>query len=1058
MKHTKRMISLLIATVMLIGLLPMTVFAVSAPTTFYWGHDDPEWGSEPGSICFVPVAGVEVYGFTLYKNGAEVYHEPIWYGDISGDELWYDTVFVPVIADNGSGSYQFAISACDSDDYSILATSAKSASFAYTAPSSKLSTPRIVQNNNGVIRWEESPAASWYLFESRLDYGKGETFDVWEGGYSYDMNPYFELSTLDDMLDYWENSNPTRYPKNQAKFSFRVRSIPWDITEQLPSDVSSWVVLDSGDLGGSSGGGGGGVGGGGSTKPDDSSYPKYPEDLKWHASGAISFTPAKDVLNYTLTLYKDYSMISDYHFSINELEPTIDFDWFMYQMTRFGDGDYYFTITTPDGMETYSDTLTYTLAPNAKYLYTPQVSGDTISWTDYDSANTETYVVGFYLNYGEDYYQPITYRSADGTSMEIPDYVYKLYHQAVADNYANSPESYPKSAAKLMFAPYAIPKDPDTYQIGLCDYTTKISTGKSGTLDGGIEWKLENGTLTLTGTGAIPDFYGNLPPWMDYTEEVRTLKISSGITRIGSRAFYLFKNMTSVTIPNTVTEIGTNAFGHCSSLASLAIPSSVTKIEDSGFYACTSLSSLTLPKEMTSLGRCAFYACAMDEVTVPKGVNVLQEGVFGNNTSLTEVTIPEGVFYIGEQAFYNTRISEITLPSTLETIGVSAFNSCTMLESIKIPDSVTTIGHSAFAACYGLTNVTLPKNLTVISDSLFLDSGITSIVIPQSVTTIGQEAFSGTALTEIVLPPFVTEIPDKLFFGCSSLQTVKFAGNVKSIGKSAFKNCSNLTHISLPNSLKTIGDSAFYRCSSLETIAFSKKLQSIGSHAFYDCRNLKEVHMPDTVTELGTYVFYGCRSLNKVTLSKGLKVLPNFAFYQAKALTNISIPYGVTQIGEKAFSLCESLSKVTIPHSVNMIDAWAFNGTSLTDVYYSKTLDYWNDTVAVGNHNPDFAELIRGNVLAQTETTGVSITNTGATEIIVNNLGTACEGKTVLCGLYLNGVLQDIVSGTYAQDGVTLSSTATAYDEIKVMVWNSLSDSTPVSNGETISAIGGSGL
>lgn len=49
----------------------------------------------------------------------------------------------------------------------------------------------------------------------------------------------------------------------------------------------------------------------------------------------------------------------------------------------------------------------------------------------------------------------------------------------------------------------------------------------------------------------------------------------SKVTGISNSAFYMSKNITSVTIPNGVTSIGNKAFYKCKSLKSITIPSSI---------------------------------------------------------------------------------------------------------------------------------------------------------------------------------------------------------------------------------------------------------------------------------------------------------------------------------------------------------------------------------------------------------------------------------------------------------------------------------------------------
>ena len=96
--------------------------------------------------------------------------------------------------------------------------------------------------------------------------------------------------------------------------------------------------------------------------------------------------------------------------------------------------------------------------------------------------------------------------------------------------------------------------------------------------------------------------------------------------------------------------------------------------------------------------------------------------------------------------------------------------------------------------------------------------------------------------------------------------------------------------------------------------------ESWGSIVNYFVRKtkLKTLVIPDDVTSIG-----------------------NFAFYKCSSITSITIPGSVTSIGNGAFWGCDSLTSVIIPDSVTSIGDFAFNCTSLTDVYYQGDLKGW---------------------------------------------------------------------------------------------------------------------
>ena len=115
----------------------------------------------------------------------------------------------------------------------------------------------------------------------------------------------------------------------------------------------------------------------------------------------------------------------------------------------------------------------------------------------------------------------------------------------------------------------------------------------SGTEPGtGIKWSYsDDGTLTLSGTGAIRDYYkkdsGSTPivddrPWVSYWKTAKKLVISEGITRIGHRAFQNFQTLEVAELPNSLESIGQWAFQNCYDLTDVIMPENVS-LENGAF-------------------------------------------------------------------------------------------------------------------------------------------------------------------------------------------------------------------------------------------------------------------------------------------------------------------------------------------------------------------------------------------------------------------------------------------------------------------------------------------
>jgi len=161
-----------------------------------------------------------------------------------------------------------------------------------------------------------------------------------------------------------------------------------------------------------------------------------------------------------------------------------------------------------------------------------------------------------------------------------------------------------------------------------------VSAQTSGTCGENLTWTLEDGTLTISGTGAMTDD----APWSSYCE-ITSVSIADGVTSIGICAFSGCWSLTSVTIPNSVTSIGGGAFAGCSSLTSVTIPNSVTSIGKEAFWGCSSLTSVTIPNSVISIGDGAFaYCSSLTSVTIGSGVTSIEGGAFEGCSSLTSIS------------------------------------------------------------------------------------------------------------------------------------------------------------------------------------------------------------------------------------------------------------------------------------------------------------------------------------------------------------------------------------------------------------------------------------
>ncbi len=467
-----------------------------------------------------------------------------------------------------------------------------------------------------------------------------------------------------------------------------------------------------------------------------------------------------------------------------------------------------------------------------------------------------------------------------------------------------------------------------TVNVGYNLPSTVIDKGECGDK---VYWTLySDGKLYFSGEGDIK-YYS---PWSSYTEDIKCVKICSGITSIGSRVFENCTSLTSITIPNSVTRIDSRAFSDCTSLTSITIPDSVTRIGEftfSGceslksitipdgiewicqhtFARCTSLTSVIIPDSVTSIDTSAFSDCtSLKSITIPDSVTSIDSSAFKDCKSLTSIKIPDSVTSIESSTFENcTSLTSIKIPDSVTSIESSTFENCTSLTSIAIPNSVTSIESSAFYGCKSLTSVTIPDSVTSIGDYTFdYCTSLASVTIPDSVTRIGEGAFGSTSLTSITIPDGVTSIGDYTFASCTSLTSITIPDSVTSIGEGAFRDCTNLTSITIPDSVASIEKRAFRDCTNLTSITIPDSIASIGESTFENCTSLTSITIPNSVTSIGDYTFNNCKSLTIITIPDSVTSIGDYTFRNCTSLTSITIPDSVTSIGECAFMYCENLT------------------------------------------------------------------------------------------------------------------------------------------------------
>ena len=360
----------------------------------------------------------------------------------------------------------------------------------------------------------------------------------------------------------------------------------------------------------------------------------------------------------------------------------------------------------------------------------------------------------------------------------------------------------------------------------------------------------------------------------------------------------------------------------------------VVGIGSSAFEGNTNLRFLHFPDTLTSIGQYAFQNCI----------------------NLGTIDFPESLIEINGYAFYGCNsLTSIKLPSNLQTLSYEAFGYCANLQSVWIPKTITnetsyygsSSNYGPFDSCAKLKSVTFADGITDIPSGLFEScTGIESIEIPDTVTSIYTHAFQNSSIQSVKIGSGLTTICSYAFSGCKNLTEINLPETLTVIGYQAFNNCINLGTIEFPESLIEINGYAFYGCNSLTSIKLPSNLQTLSYEAFGYCANLQSVWIPKTITNETSYYgsssnygpFDSCAKLKSVTFADGITNIPSGLFESCTGIESIEIPDTVTSINTYAFQN-SSIRSVKVGSGLTTICSNAFYGCkSLTEINLPETL------------------------------------------------------------------------------------------------------------------------
>ena len=277
-------------------------------------------------------------------------------------------------------------------------------------------------------------------------------------------------------------------------------------------------------------------------------------------------------------------------------------------------------------------------------------------------------------------------------------------------------------------------------------------------------------------------------------KQLTSITIPDSVTEIKYRTFSWCENLTTLELPDSISSIGERAFHGCKKLISLVLPEGLTTIERETFRRCNNLTLLYIPESVTSIGIRAFQNCNKIIIILPRSTNFIYDNNALFNSERTHIVtylssneeqhynVPDSVTTIDEYAFFGSNLQSITIPSSVTIIENSAFARCNNLTTLTIPESIDSLEHSGIDECPRLEHIEVSGNNYVFDNGVLFNHDKTELLA----------YLSSNKATNYEIPESVTSISKYSFPFCEALTSITLHGKLTLKDCVAMKRCSNI--------------------------------------------------------------------------------------------------------------------------------------------------------------------------------------------------------------------------------------------------------------------------
>lgn len=495
---------------------------------------------------------------------------------------------------------------------------------------------------------------------------------------------------------------------------------------------------------------------------------------------------------------------------------------------------------------------------------------------------------------------------------------------------------------------------------------------------GNISCSVKNGTLTLSGKGAV----SSSEIKSKNTDSIKKIVVKKGITSLPKWAFYKFGRVKEIIIAGSVKRIGQEALPNSKILKKVTMPGTFRLVTEGGDEAVYELEGW---KNSGIDTICFNTPLSLKTVSYVKSRNLIVSKKDKKYKSIHGVIYSKDGKSIVRVPAYRKSLTvedgceQFCIQSVIyaqETFESDAYLMCGRLKKITLPDSVKIVNASKYfsVSCEG-SNV---KELTVKTDQL--DSK--SILLLLNYFRISDEKsflkqfdyvsiqdgmcvnrrdacfllYTGTA-DQVTIPDGI-KIIGRYAFGEKKIKRAVIPDTVTEIQSAAFVYCEDLTDVRLPASMDTMGTDVFLGCEKLDHVTFPKGITKVPERVFKYCDALKEITLPDTVTTISEAAFAHTSVPASILLQGNIKEIQYNAF-SATGWSELVLPATVEKVESYAFSM-PSLERVRVCGSTAGIYSKAFcsywGDSKDTTLTFEKGVEEWQTGLTLNAGSSSYME------------------------------------------------------------------------------------------------------